>query len=172
MREQVITHKVGDRGGMYGSRRSGAVAQRPTKRGGRGEPGAGVIGRLRAFAHYLPLVGKIALLVIATGLIFAGYRAAASASFFQVHQVDVRGTSRASADQIQQVVRRTVGQKQHRAAQFPGCAPNRWPRESHPMHLDFHRDISGALFPGWAQHFLPVPSPRPVPVALECTSSP
>jgi len=45
---------------------------------------------------------------VAIGLSFAGYRAAASASFFQVRQVDVGGTSRASADQIKQVVRRAV----------------------------------------------------------------
>ena len=110
MREQVITQKVGDRAGLYGKRRSGALAQRPAKRGGRGESRATFIERLRAFAHYLPLVGKIALVVITIGLIFVGYRAAASASFFQVRQIDVRGTSRASTEQIQQVVRRTAGQ--------------------------------------------------------------
>lgn len=109
MREQVITQKVGDRGGMHGQRRSGAIAQRPARRGSRSDSGAGLVERLRAFARYLPLVGKVVLAVVAVGLIFAGYRAAASASFFQVRQVDVRGTSRASADQIQQVVRRTVG---------------------------------------------------------------
>lgn len=110
MREQVITQKVGNRAGLYDKRRSGAIAQRPAKRGGRGDSGATLIERLRSFAHYLPLVGKIALAVVAIGVIFAGYRAAASASFFQVRQVDVRGTSRASTEQIQQVVRRMVGQ--------------------------------------------------------------
>ena len=110
MREQVTTQKVGDRAGLYGKRRSGALAQRPAKRGGRGESSATLIERLRAFARYLPLVGKIALVVVTIGLIFAGYRAAASASFFQVRQGDVRGTSRASTEQIQQVVRRSAGQ--------------------------------------------------------------
>ena len=110
LREQAITQRVGDRAGLYGKRHSGAAAQRPAKRGGRGEPGAGLIERLRAFAHYLSLVGKIVLAVVALGFLFAGYRAAASASFFQVREVDVGGTSRASTAQIQQVVRRTVGQ--------------------------------------------------------------
>lgn len=107
MREQVISQRVGERAGAYG-KRSGSISQRPSKRGG--DFDAGLIGRLRALAGYLPLIGKIAIVVIAAGLIFAGYRAAASASFFQIRQVDVRGTSRASADQIQQVVHRTVGQ--------------------------------------------------------------
>jgi cell division protein FtsQ len=110
LREQVITQKVGDRAGLYGKRQAGAMTQRPAKRGGRGNSGGNLIERLRAFAHYLPLVGKVALVVVASGLVFAGYRVAASASFFQLRQVDVRGTSRASAEQIQQVVRRTVGQ--------------------------------------------------------------
>src|SRR5436190_16538048 len=98
MREHVITQRVGERAGSYGKRASSAVAQRPAKRGGRSEAAVGLIERLRAFARYLPLVGKFALLLIAGGLVFAGYRAAASASFFQVRQVDVSGTSRASAD--------------------------------------------------------------------------
>jgi cell division protein FtsQ len=107
VREQAIPQRVGDRGGAYG-RRPGAAAQRPSKRGSAFD--AGLIGRLRALASYLPLIGKIAVAVIVLGLTFAGYRAAASASFFQVRQVDVQGISRASADQIQQVVHRTVGQ--------------------------------------------------------------
>lgn len=110
MREHVVTQKVGDRAGFYGKRRAAAIGQRPAKRGGRGDSRATVIDRLRSFASYLPLVSKIVLVIVASGLIFGGYRAAASASFFQLRQVDVRGTSRASAAQIQQVVRRAVGQ--------------------------------------------------------------
>jgi cell division protein FtsQ len=110
LREQAITQKVGDRAGLGTKSRSGAMAQRPAKRGSRGEAGAGLIERLRSFAHYLPWISKIVLILVAGGLAFAGYRAAASASFFQLRQVDVRGTSRATTEQIQQVVRRSVGQ--------------------------------------------------------------
>jgi hypothetical protein len=46
--------------------------------------------------------------VVAGVLIFAGYRAAASASFFQVRSVDVAGTSRVSADEVKAVVRRST----------------------------------------------------------------
>jgi cell division protein FtsQ len=46
------------------------------------------------------------LLAIVTGvLIFAGYRAAASASFFEARNVDISGAKRASVDQIRMVVR-------------------------------------------------------------------
>lgn len=104
----MVTQKVGDRAGLY--KRTAAISQRPTRRGGRGDSGATLIDRLRSFAHYLPAVSKIVLVLVVAGLLFAGYRAAASASFFQLHQVDVRGTSRSSAEQIQQIVRRSVGQ--------------------------------------------------------------
>jgi cell division protein FtsQ len=59
---------------------------------------------------YLPLAGKIGLAVVIGVLIFAGYRAAASASFFQARNVDVSGTSRASTDEIKAIVRSGVAQ--------------------------------------------------------------
>jgi cell division protein FtsQ len=66
--------------------------------------------RLKSIARYFPLAAKI-VLAIATGvLMFAGYRAAVSASFFQVRSVDLRGAARASTDQIQTAVRREAGQ--------------------------------------------------------------
>lgn len=47
------------------------------------------------------------MLAVLTGvLIFAGYRAAASASFFEARRVDVSGTSRTSPDDIKAAVRR------------------------------------------------------------------
>jgi cell division protein FtsQ len=57
---------------------------------------------------YLPLAGKITLAVIIGLLLFAGYRAAASASFFQARHVDVSGTSRVSADDIKAIVHKGV----------------------------------------------------------------
>jgi cell division septal protein FtsQ len=41
-------------------------------------------------------------------MVFAGYRAAASASFFQVRAVDVSGTTRVSAEEVRTVVRRAA----------------------------------------------------------------
>lgn len=41
---------------------------------------------------------------------FVAYRAAASASFFEIRTVETKGTSRASINDIQSVVRRDVAQ--------------------------------------------------------------
>jgi hypothetical protein len=49
------------------------------------------------------------MLAVITGvLIFAGYRAAASASFFETRRVDVSGTTRTSADDVKTAVRRVT----------------------------------------------------------------
>jgi cell division septal protein FtsQ len=109
LREQVVAQRVGDRGGLYGKRRSGAIAQRPARRGG--SPGETLRERLRSITRYVPLVLKLVLVIAAAMLIFTGYRDAASATFFQVRSVDVRGTSRASSAEIQAIVRRQAGQK-------------------------------------------------------------
>jgi cell division protein FtsQ len=102
VREQVVAHKVGNRSG--GSpRRSGGVAQRPARREGAGE---GVGTRLRALLGYFPAVLKLGLAIGAGVLIFAGYRVAASASFFQVSRVEVQGNSHVTSNDIQAVVRK------------------------------------------------------------------
>lgn len=106
MREQAIAHKVGNRSGMGGGRRSGAsAAQHPSRR----ESGADG-SRLRTLLGYLPTALKVGLAVVIGLLIFVGYRAAASASFFQVRRVEVQGTSRVSKDDIQLMVRREAEQ--------------------------------------------------------------
>lgn len=102
MREQVVTHKVGNRSGGS-SRRSGAVTQRPVRREGVGEA---VGSRLRAVLGYVPAFLKVVLVLVAAGLIFAGYRVAASASFFELRRIEVQGNSRVSSDEIQTLVRK------------------------------------------------------------------
>lgn len=105
MREQVITHKVGNRSGIAAQRRSGAVTQRPAAR----ESGGEALGaRLRALLGYVPAFLKLVMAIVIAILFFAGYRAAASASFFQVRKVEVQGTSRTPADDIQTIVRKEV----------------------------------------------------------------
>lgn len=109
MREQVIAHRVGNRSGGAGARRSSAVAQRPLRRDRDGDgDGLGLAMRLRALVGYLPSFLKLALAIVAGLLVFAGYRAAASASFFKVRNVEVQGTSRVSASEVQALVRRDV----------------------------------------------------------------
>jgi len=107
VREQVITHKVGNRSGAANARRSGAATQRPLRRD-RDSDGEGIGTRLRGLVGYIPTFLKIALALVVGVLVFAGYRAAASASFFQVRTVEVQGTSRVSANEVQALVRREV----------------------------------------------------------------
>jgi cell division protein FtsQ len=64
----------------------------------------------RRVLAYFPLAGKVLLAVVAGLLIFAGYRAAASASFFQARSIEVNPTSRASAKEIKTVVQRAVAE--------------------------------------------------------------
>lgn len=107
MKEQVITPRAGRSAG--GRSRSGGIVQRPARRD-RNAPAqaGGAHSGLRKILGYLPLITKVVLAVVAGVLVFAGYRAAASASFFQVRAVDVSGTSRVSADEVKTVVRRTA----------------------------------------------------------------
>ena len=107
MREQVIAHKVGNRSGAANARRPGAASQRPLRRERDGE-GERFGTRLRALVGYIPAFLKVALAIVIGLLGFAGYRAAATASFFQVRSVEVQGTSRVSANEVQALVRRDV----------------------------------------------------------------
>ncbi|MEK6282169.1 MAG: FtsQ-type POTRA domain-containing protein [Acidobacteriota bacterium] len=102
MREQAVVHKVGNRSGIAGPRRSGANAQKPKRRESGGER---VGSRLRSLFNYFPSVLKLVLTVVIGVALFASYRAAASATFFQVRSVEVQGNSRVAKDQIQAVVR-------------------------------------------------------------------
>ncbi len=104
MREPVVAQKVGNRSGI-GKARSG-VGQRPAKRGAN-EP---ITARFKSLLGYVPLALRIGVIAIVALIAFVGYRAAASASFFQVRTIETRGASRASVDDIKTVVRRDVGE--------------------------------------------------------------
>lgn len=105
MREQVISQKVGNRSGV--SAKNGSRAgQRPARR----ERGAGesLGSRLHALLTYVPLFLKCVIAIVLGLLLFAGYKAAASASFFKLRSVEVKGLERASLDAVQSIVRRDV----------------------------------------------------------------
>ena len=107
MREQVIAQKVGNRSGMAEKRRT-VGAQRPARRG-RESSNSSLAVRLRGLLGYVPLVLKLMIAIAIGALIFTGYRSAASASFFQLRKVELQGNSRASAEQVQSLIRREVG---------------------------------------------------------------
>ena len=104
MRDQVIPQKVGNRTGM-GKSRSG-VGQRPAKRAS----GESIAARLRSLLGYVPTALRIAAIAIVCLLGVVVYRAAASASFFQIKKVETKGASRASVDDIQAAVRHDVAE--------------------------------------------------------------
>lgn len=103
MREQVIASR--------GERRSPAATrefvQRPARRDGR-EASRSKRFSARALFGYVPTAIKVVLGMFALIAAFIGYRAAASAAVFQVRSVDVIGTSRTSADEIETLARRAV----------------------------------------------------------------
>lgn len=106
MREQVITPRANGRGAVTGGRgRSSSAAQKPARRGAGARAGDST---LRAVISYAPLAGKVLLAIVAGVLLFAGYRAAASASFFEARSIQISGTSRVSADEVKAVVRRAT----------------------------------------------------------------
>jgi cell division protein FtsQ len=104
MRDPIVAQKVGNRTGI--SKGRPGTGQRPAKRGGN-EP---VSARLKSLLGYVPLALRIGVFAIIALIAFVGYRAAASASFFQVRKIEARGAARASVDEIKTVVRRDVGE--------------------------------------------------------------
>ena len=104
MREPIVTQKVGNRSGIGKGRT--AVGQRPVKRGSN-EP---ISARFKSLLGYVPLALRIGVIAIIALIAFVGYRAAASASFFQIRTVETRGASRASVEDIKTVVRRDVSE--------------------------------------------------------------
>lgn len=103
MKEQVISSR--------GSRRAAAPArgfvQRPTRRDSRGAAQAGSIS-IRALLQYAPTALKLIAVILTVITLIVGYRIAASASLFQVRHVDISGTSRTSAEEIESLTRRAL----------------------------------------------------------------
>jgi cell division protein FtsQ len=63
---------------------------------------------VRALLGYVPSALKVILGILAVIALIVGYRVAASASLFQVRSIDVVGTSRTSAEEIEGLTRRYV----------------------------------------------------------------
>src|SRR3569832_1534114 len=126
MRESIVAQKVGNRSGI-GKSKSG-VGQRPAKRGSN----ENITARLRSLLTYVPLALRIGVAAIIALIAFVGYRAAASASFFQVRTVETRGASRASVEDIRNAVRHDVSETGVRRAELQQLS-------SHLEHLPWVR---------------------------------
>lgn len=101
MKEQVVA----SRGPRRPAAQPKGIVQRPARRNG--APAARSFSP-RALFGYLPAALKVVLAVLALITVIVGYRVAASASLFQVRTIDVTGTSRTSAEEIQGLTRRAV----------------------------------------------------------------
>ncbi len=101
-----MAQKVGNRTGI-GKTKSSST-QRPARRDR--ETGEGIAARLRSLVGYVPLALRIGLIAIIALVGLVGYRAAASADFFKVRNVETRGAVRASNDEIKATVLRDVGE--------------------------------------------------------------
>ncbi len=99
MREQVIASRPVRRGAP-----SAKGSARPARRGRKESSRFSA----RALLAYVPTVMKVAFAILAVIGLAIGYRAASSASLFQVRAVEVAGTSRTSAEDIAGLVRRAV----------------------------------------------------------------
>ena len=104
MRDPVVNQKVGNRSGIGKGR--AAVNQRPAKRGS----AESISARLKSLLGYVPLALRIGVIAIIGLIALVGYRAAASASFFQIKTVETKGAARASVDDIKNVVRRDLNE--------------------------------------------------------------
>ena len=106
MKDQTVPQKVGNRSGLTGKGKSSSSQQRPVRRDR--DSGMTRAARVRHLLGYIPSALKISLIVATAALAFLGYRAAASASFFQIRKIETRGISRASNESIAATVRRDV----------------------------------------------------------------
>jgi cell division protein FtsQ len=103
MKEQVIAA----RGGRRAANQQKGFVQRPARRDG-SAPSRGRVFVPKALFAYVPRALKfVGAAVMVIGLI-VGYRMAASAALFQVQTIDVSGTSRTSAEEIQGLTRRAL----------------------------------------------------------------
>ena len=105
MRDPIVAQKVGNRSGI-GKGRAAAAGQRPARRA----PSEPIGSRLKSVLAYVPLALRIGVVAIIGLVAFVGYRAAASASFFEVRTVETKGAVRASVNDIKAVVHRDVSQ--------------------------------------------------------------
>ncbi len=106
MKEQVIAAR-GPRSSRGAAVQPKGFVQRPVRRGG-ATSGKTRNFSLRALFAYVPTALKFILAILAVITLIVGYRVAASASLFQLRSIEVTGTSRTSAEEIEGLTRRAV----------------------------------------------------------------
>ena len=109
MREQVIASRSsrGSQGSQRAADQPRGFVQHPARRGNSTGSWARRFSP-RALLGYAPWALKLVLAILVLVGLFVGYRVAASASLFHVRRIDVTGTSRTSAEEIEGLTRRAV----------------------------------------------------------------
>lgn len=102
MKEQVIS----SRGVRRSSTQAKGYTQRPARRNG--SVTREINFSPRALFAYVPKALKVVLGILILVTLFVGYRVAASAKLFQVRAIDIAGTSRTSAEEMEGLARRAV----------------------------------------------------------------
>src|SRR5204862_1897983 len=103
MKEKVIA----SRGPRRASTQQKGFVQKPARRDGSAGGRARNVSPRVLFA-YLPKALKFVIAIVILIASIVGYRMAASAALFQVQAIDVSGTSRTSAEEIQGLTRRAL----------------------------------------------------------------
>ena len=98
---------IASRGSRRAATPARSVVQRPARRGNSGARASRTFS-LRTLFGYVPSALKVILGILVVITLIVGYRVAASASMFQVRSIDVVGTSRTSAEEIEGLTRRAV----------------------------------------------------------------
>ncbi len=106
MREQVIASRS-SRASRGAAPQPRGFVQRPARRNNPTGAQARSFSP-RALFGYVPWALKFILGILAVIFLIVGYRVAASAALFQVRSIDVTGTSRVSAEEIEGLTRRAV----------------------------------------------------------------
>ena len=112
-REQVINQKATGRNAgpaaeKRGSRSNTRPSAKPKPKGGIMSDLRELLDELRALKPYLMIAGIGILSLVTIVLLFVGYRAAVSSSFFYLKDINVSGTTHTSTDEVKTVVRRSV----------------------------------------------------------------
>lgn len=102
MKEQVIASRAPRRSATQAK----GFVQRPARRNGVVSTSRSLSPR--ALFGYLPAALKAVLGILIVITLIVGYRVAASAALFQVHTIDVSGTTRTNAEEIEGLTRRAV----------------------------------------------------------------
>jgi cell division protein FtsQ len=106
MKEQVIASR-GSRASRGAAAQPKGLVQRPARRGNAPAARARNFSPRALFA-YVPSALKAVLAILALIFLFIGYRAAASAEFFQARSIDISGAARVSREDIEGLTRRAV----------------------------------------------------------------